>query len=374
MLTKEVRQSPYIKQRIADKYQSLYDYEITYLTLLDVDNLISILKDYSYETYRIKDIFEELSDSKLNDLIYQCDNAWFYYSKKQRLSQIAKEIKRQRDIEKTENAKLENLKQINKSLVSCYSQNHITASNVKGLYREIKEEVVLSVEKLAIDIDGTSFEQIIKNAMELSRIINNPIVLGTDMLPKVDNFVGHFWETDNIEAYTFGVQKYSLAVIWSSLLLALYGQYTTIYSYERKNLIRGGIALALGTGVEFLQFCHKTPESPTYYIRMYSEAYCLIKNWYNEHHEKQIPDILDINIPQKEFAYLTYNEKITAGQILNMVYTFRVGDAFMTVLAKEGVLLAETFDKVIDTVWPTPNQQEVNKIYRLYTEDKIYKV
>ena len=65
---------------------------------------------------------------------------------------------------------------------------------------------------------------------------------------------------------------------------------------------------------------------------MLYEGYNDIRDKYNQHHEKQIPDILKINSPRADFALMTSHEKISVGQVLNMVYTFRIGDIVLSVL------------------------------------------
>ena len=263
------------------------------------------------------------------------------------------------------------VQKVNGLLSDYYGQYRVYAIDVKTLYRSIDDSLVNSIFSFVQVVDGTSYEEILKSAMRLAQKANNPIIRGFDALPALDNKFG----LDLIEADSFGVQRGSLAIIWSGLLLSLFTKYSTsVIDSERKNIVKVGIALSLGAGVAFLQFCHKSPESVTNYLRMLYEGYNTARDKYNQRFERQIPDILKINSPRKDFARMTGNEKITVGQVMNMVYTFRVGDMFLSELEKEkcGYLSSETIEKAIEAIWPTPSQEETKKIYRLYTENKIY--
>lgn len=263
------------------------------------------------------------------------------------------------------------VRQVNRLLSDYYDQYKIYAVDVKQLYRTIDDSLVNSIFLLVNVMDGTTYEEILKYAMWLAQKANNPIIKGFDSLPALDNRFG----LDMIEADSFGVQRGALAIIWSSLLLSLFTKYSSsVVDSERKNIVKAGIALSLGVGVAFVQFCHKSPESVTNYMRMLYEGYNAVRDKYNQHFERQIPVILKIDSPRKDFAEMTGNEKITVGQVMNMIYTFRIGDMFLSELEKEkcSYLSSDTIERAIDAIWPTPLQKETNKIYRLYTESKIY--
>lgn len=110
---------------------------------------------------------------------------------------------------------------------------------------------------------------------------------------------------------------------------------------------------------------------------MFYEGYNSIRDKYNQRHEKQIPDILKINSPRADFASMTLNEKISVGQVLNMVYTFRIGDMVLSSLeymqSEPSVYISDDIcARLFESIDPTPNIEEVNKIYHLYTEGDIY--
>lgn len=257
-------------------------------------------------------------------------------------------------------------------LSSYYSQSRVYQINVKSIYDSIKDDLVLTVMPFVSALSGTSYEEILRNAMDMARMANNPITRGIDALPMLDNLL----KTDLIEADSFNVNRTTLAIVWSSLILALFSKWTSVCDGEKKRIVKSGIALSLGIGVSFVQFCHKSPESITNYIRMLYEGYNDIRDKYNQRHEKHIPDILKINSPRADFALMTSHEKISVGQVLNMVYTFRIGDIVLSVLESmrdQYLYISDDIcERIFTSINPTPNDEEVNKLYRLYTEGHIY--
>lgn len=261
---------------------------------------------------------------------------------------------------------------VRKQLSDYYLQSRVYQVDVKSIYDSIKDDLVLTVLPYVGAASGASYEEILMNAMDMARMANNPITRGIDAMPMLDNLL----KTDLIEANSFNVNRSTLAIIWSSLILALFSKWTSVCDGEKNRIVKTGIALSLGIGVSFVQFCHKSPESITNYVRMLYEGYNTVRDKYNQRHEKQIPDILKINSPRADFALMTYNEKISVGQVLNMVYTFRIGDMVLSILeSMRGQYLYISDDickSIFASIDPTPNSEEVNKIYRLYTEGHIY--
>lgn len=261
---------------------------------------------------------------------------------------------------------------VSKLLSSYYHQSRVYQEDVKSIYESIKDDLVLTVMPFVSAFGGTSYEEILMNAMDMAKMANNPLTRGIDAMPMLDNLL----KTDLIEADSFNVNRTTLAIIWSSLILALFSKWTSVCDGEKHRIVKTGIALSLGIGVSFVQFCHKSPESITNYIRMLYEGYNSIRDKYNQHHEKQIPDILKINSPRADFALMTSCEKISVGQVLNMVYTFRIGDIVLSILESMHDQCLYISDDICKSIFasinPTPNAEEVNKIYRLYTDGHIY--
>ena len=270
-------------------------------------------------------------------------------------------------------------------------QNEISVSNVLEIYDLIEDDLIQIIIDEIGPIDGT-YEEILKKAMDRAAFVNNPIIAGYDAIPSVVRFLdrhfrlpGSATELMNIPV---GVQRYSLAIIWSSLLFSIFRKYATVSDFSKKCIARAGIALALGIGVSFIQYYHRIPGSITSYLRMLYEGYDVVRNMYNRGNallfddnlwqfEKMLPDFLNIAKKNKDFSSMTGEEKVTAGQSLNMTYTFRIGDVYLTTLEKgsfESSYFRDILRAIASSVLPLPLRWEIEKMYKLYKERTIYNI
>lgn len=270
--------------------------------------------------------------------------------------------------------KASKVKKVNKLLDEYYYQSRVYAVDAIELYKNIPSELVTAVIGAVCPNDiSMTYEEILKMFMETARYINNPIVSGLDASPKLDKF----FELDLISVNSYNVNRGSLAVVWSALLLNLWAKYTSRGTTEMvlEHIVKGGISLALGIGLGFLQFCHKSPESPTSYIRLAYEVYNDGKSYYNRFLHK-IPSPLAVSRPIERLSSATDSEIRSTGQMLNMVYTFRIGDIFLSVLEKEKpyVIFDNTMERIINAIWPLPTQADMRKMFELYTEGNIYHI
>ena len=143
--------------------------------------------------------------------------------------------------------KASKVKKVNKLLDEYYCQSRVYAADAIELYRNIPSELVTAVIGAVCPNDiSMTYEEILKMFMETARYINNPIVSGLDALPKLDNF----FELDLISVNSYNVNRGSLAVVWSALLLNLWAKYTSRVTTETvlEHIVKGGISLALGIG------------------------------------------------------------------------------------------------------------------------------
>lgn len=252
-----------------------------------------------------------------------------------------------------------------------YGQYFVYDVDAKTIFREIQQDLVDAVALYIKDYAyGSTYEEILKFYMDMAAKANNPITTGIDMLPTIDDLIGK----DLIESNSFGIQRTTLAVVWSSLLLSIVKKYMTVTTAETNNVIKLGISMALSVGVLYAQFLHKSPESITNYIRLIYTGYNTVRNKYNMHFEKKIPDYLKMNDRHADFARMTQNEKITTGRILNMAYTFRIGDCCLSVLEGQSYISTDLCEKLISSIWPIPTQTEINKIFRMYSGEKLYRM
>ena len=151
------------------------------------------------------------------------------------------------------------------------------------------------------------------------------------------------------------------------------------YSYssvspERARIAKMVISLVLALFAGFTGYVHTGGyigvPSVTSWVRTLYNARTIIENDYPRY-SSYIPEVLKF-YDCSDFNYLTNSMQITAAKGLNMAYTFRVGDSFLENLASNGTCTEEVLKRTLKSVWPLPMSYEANKIYKLYTEDKIY--
>ncbi|MBQ3843606.1 MAG: hypothetical protein II817_01335 [Bacteroidales bacterium] len=251
---------------------------------------------------------------------------------------------------------------------SFYAQFRVYSLDFKTLYKHVPsvmvDKVLLYLPVSPAGVSDDTYESILRRNIEIAKEVNCNYVKAVDYILLF--CIG--WG---------GIQRTSLCVIWANLLFALFSKFTsTITENERKCIARGGIAFAFGVSIAIIQYFHKSPYGITNYLRLLYEGYNDIRDWCNQHFSFKIPDVLRLESPRKEFAKMTDDEKTTVGQMLNMVYTFRVGDMYLEVCSKsskKNYLNDETISDMIDKgLSPLPERAEIERLYKLYTNEKLY--
>lgn len=276
---------------------------------------------------------------------------------------------------------LAEVRSLNGLLNSYYGQATVYAVDFRQIFDSIQDDLVLAIEPYVQagsrgGAGTATYEDILKSSMDQARRVSNPIVKGVDALPGVSEKLESLLKKDLLDFDYPNIQRTTLALIWSDLLLGIFSKWSgDLTSLEKRRIIKGGIALSLGIGVAFIQFCHKSPESITSHLRLLYEGYNSIRDAYNQRFERQLPDILRIESPRVDFARMTGHEKVKIGQVLNMVYTFRVGDMALSFLEENNLGKTVTEDickKVISSVTPMPTQGQIDRIYKLYSRRHLY--
>lgn len=251
-----------------------------------------------------------------------------------------------------------------------YGQYRMYAVDYKELYENapsvMVSKVVAFLPGSPDDVSDRTYEEIMRDDMEYAKEVNNNYVKAVDLLLKV--CIG--WG---------GIQRTSLCVLWANLLFELFSKFTSTITLDEKNRIaRGGIALAIGTSIAIMQYFHKSPAGITNYLRLLYEGYNNVRDRFNQRFPYKIPDILRMESPRKEFAVMTDDEKTTVGQMLNMVYTFRIGDMYLDVCSKSSTKTVFSDSTILDMIdkgiSPLPERNELEKIYKLYTDEKLYRL
>ena len=172
------------------------------------------------------------------------------------------------------------------------------------------------------------------------------------------------------------VKPFILAAIWCSLDMSLEKQY--LKETESINLeVVGRSILSLlvssmcgvtgyfhsgGAGLPFPNI--------TSYIKIYFNTQHLIKDHAPKVYNK-IPQCLIFDTNQA-FENMIKEKQISAGQGLSMVYTFRVGNAFLCSLLGEHILSFESAKNIFKSLWPLPQEAESIRMYFIYSGIPIY--
>lgn len=172
------------------------------------------------------------------------------------------------------------------------------------------------------------------------------------------------------------VKPFILAAIWCSLDISLEKQY--LKKTESLNLeVVGRSILSFlvssmcgvtgyfhsgGAGLPFPNI--------TSYIKTYFNTQHLIKDYAPKVYNK-IPQCLLFDTNQ-EFENMIKEKQISAGQGLSMVYTFRVGNAFLCGLLGEHILSFESAKNIFKSLWPLPQEAESIRMYFIYSGIPIY--
>lgn len=172
------------------------------------------------------------------------------------------------------------------------------------------------------------------------------------------------------------VKPFILAAIWCSLDMSLEKQYLketesinlevvgrSILSFLVSSMC--GVTGYFHSGGAGLPFPNITS-----YIKTYFNTQHLIKDYAPKVYNK-IPQCLLFDTNQ-EFENMIKEKQISAGQGLSMVYTFRVGNAFLCSLLGEHIFSFESAKNMFKSLWPLPQEAESVRMYFIYSGIPIY--
>ena len=172
------------------------------------------------------------------------------------------------------------------------------------------------------------------------------------------------------------VKPFLLAGIWCSLDMSLEKQYLketesinlevvgrSILSFLVSSMC--GVTGYFHSGGAGLPFPNITS-----YIKTYFNTQHLIKDYAPKVYNK-IPQCLLFDTNQ-EFENMIKEKQISASQGLSMVYTFRVGNAFLCSLLGEHIFSFESAKNIFKSLWPLPQEAESVRMYFIYSGIPIY--
>lgn len=200
--------------------------------------------------------------------------------------------------------------------------------------------------------------------------------MGVPRLFKVLEKTIRFFRSSEFIDELIPVKPFLLAGIWCSLEMSLENQYLKETESINLEVVGRSILSFLvssmcgvtgyfhsgGVGLSFPNI--------TSYIKTYFNTQHLIKDYAPKVYYK-IPQCLLFDTNQ-EFGNMIKEKQISASQGLSMVYTFRVGNAFLCSLLGEHIFSFESAKNIFKSLWPLPQEAESVRMYFIYSGIPIY--
>lgn len=238
---------------------------------------------------------------------------------------------------------------------------------------------------------GETYEDIMKRYMECASDMNSfrnalgaPWIFDNlqnagkifDVIVKLINkFSSKEYHT--IESDIIPLKPIALALLWALLLMRLSSKYTnSCVDFEREKIARLSVSLVLSLFAGFTGYVHSggyTGLPPiTSWLRTYYTVRTSFERNYPYYYQK-VPRFLKFN-ECSNFNNLMRSQQKDAGQGMNMVYTFRVGDSLLKNLEGSKLISDDVIKGTLRSVWPLPSEYEAGRMYKLYTTDRIYHI
>lgn len=232
--------------------------------------------------------------------------------------------------------------------------------------------------------DDVTYEKIMKKFMDMSAdmaevpwYIESLVSGGGKIYDTVIKLLNKFTQSkhNTLDWDLFPIKPALLALLWAILLMELTAKYTRLCTRDEKaRIAKISISIVLALFAGFTGYMHSGgytgAPSVTSWVRTLYNARKLVE-YDHPYYSNMIPEFVKF-YDCSEFDDLAKSMQITAAKGLNMVYTFRVGDSFLENLLGSKICSEDVLKRTFKAVWPLPNTEESKKIYRLYTEDKIY--
>lgn len=183
---------------------------------------------------------------------------------------------------------------------------------------------------------------------------------------KIDQFIDSTGSHINI----INIRPVFLAALWAAMIFDL-SAHNSI-NVNETGVVKLAMSLVLTSIVGATSYMHSGGrafgfKSPTSYLRVYLNAQTLIEDRYPYKYKTDVPDFLKFNIAE-DFDRFIRSEQISASKGLNMAYTFRVGDIYISNMIAEKSVDKDCLKKVLSSLKPIPTDEEAERVYRLYIE------
>lgn len=227
-----------------------------------------------------------------------------------------------------------------------------------------------------------TFEEILKRYMNLSAdIYKLEILVPISGLEIFEDVIKRLCEESDILSEIvkglFPIKPTLLAFLWSCLLMELTHKYTDFCDKEDKSdIAKMSCSIVLSVIAAFTGFMHSGGITGIGSITSWVSRLYAAYKWVEEEFPSltdRIPDFLKF-MDCDDFNNFTDSMKVSALKGLNMAYTFRVGDAFLENLSRADYDSKVVLRRTLESIWPLPMEYEAKKMYRLYTEEKIYNI
>lgn len=263
------------------------------------------------------------------------------------------------------------------SAIACY----------KTLYDSIPNSLCQSLITITRSIppaDNTAsadltYEEILIHYMDLAGGKIAKYAGYADMVPilfKVLEKTIRFFRSPEFIDELIPVQPFLLAGIWCSLDMSLEKQYLKkTESINLEDVGRSILSFLVSSMCGVTGYFHSggaglSFPNITRFIKTYFNTQHLIKDYAPKVYNK-IPQCLLFDTNQ-EFENMIKEKQISASQGLSMVYTFRVGNAFLCSLLGEQIFSFESAKNIFKSLWPLPQEAESIRMYFIYSGIPIY--
>ncbi len=191
-----------------------------------------------------------------------------------------------------------------------------------------------------------------------------------DLMVKSYQKISQFNDSTGSHINIINLRPVFLAALWAAMMFDLSAHDSL--NVNEKGVVKLAMSLVLTSIVGATSYMHSGGrafgfKSPTSYLRVYLNAQKLIEDRYPYQYKTYVPNFLKFNTAD-DFDKLIISEQISAGKGLNMAYTFRVGDIYISNMIAEKSVDKSCLKKVLSSLKPIPTNEEAERVYRLYVE------
>lgn len=234
-----------------------------------------------------------------------------------------------------------------------------------------------------------SYEDILKRYMNCASDLNSfksalvaPLIFDNlqtagkvfDIIIKVINKFGSK-SYNTVDSDIIPIKPIVLALLWALLLMRLTTKFTnSCADFEMERIARLSLSLVLSLFTGFTGYAHSGGYTGMPPITSWIKLFYVVRTEFEKEHPyyySLVPSVLKFN-ECYDFNRLTKYQQKDAGQGMNMVYTFRVGDSLLRNLEGHTLVSEDVIKQTMRSIWPLPSEYEAKRMYEIYADNKIY--